>query len=177
MSAGVESGADGAFWPKDRGGRWALWCSTYLASTVSRWRRPRMSIRSRYSRHKVPITRSLMALARAGPQVLMILAPSAANGIEASGEVDVAIADEELGRDRLIGEFHREVAGLLGRPSGDGTWRSPGDPDKAYFVMDDYGHVETSEDHRVDAEEAPLTSVLSFSRRGTPICLAPLCSR
>ncbi len=41
------------------------------------------------------------------------------DGVEGGDELGVAIADEELERVRLVGEFHREVAGLLGDPAGD----------------------------------------------------------
>ncbi|MDA8314266.1 MAG: hypothetical protein M0010_03705 [Actinomycetota bacterium] len=36
------------------------------------------------------------------------------DGIEGGGELDVAIADEELDRARLVSELHREVGGTLG---------------------------------------------------------------
>ncbi len=70
ISAGGVSSADGDRWSRERCGRWAL---------ASRWRRPRMSIRSRHSRLMVPITRSQMALARgARTGLFRILVPSPA---------------------------------------------------------------------------------------------------
>jgi hypothetical protein len=73
----------------------------------------------RYSRRNVPITHSQMALARgARTGLLMILVPSAAKmASKGSGELGVAITDEELDRARVLGELHREVPGLLGCPT------------------------------------------------------------
>lgn len=71
---------DGGRWLGERCGRCELQCSTYLASTASRRRRPRPSMRSKHSRRMVPTNRSAMAFAcgaRIG--VLMILTQSAAN--------------------------------------------------------------------------------------------------
>ena len=44
------------------------------------------------------------------------------------GELGVAVADAELDRVRLVGEFHRDVTGLLGDPAGDRVGRDAGDP-------------------------------------------------
>jgi hypothetical protein len=61
---GNVGGWSGAAWFSVRCGRWSLKCATYSASTVSRWRRLRISIRSSSSRRTVPIQRSAIAFAR-----------------------------------------------------------------------------------------------------------------
>ena len=114
-----------------------------------------MSIRSRHSRRKVPITRSQMALARgARTGLLMILMPSAAK--TASKEAVNLVSRSRmrnLTAHRLVGEVHREVAGLLGHPVGDRLGGHAGDPDKARVVVDEHEDVEPAEEHRVDMEE------------------------
>jgi hypothetical protein len=63
-NVGGGSGWSGAAWFSVRCGRWSLKCATYSASTRSRWRRLRISIRSSSSRRTVPIHRSAIAFAR-----------------------------------------------------------------------------------------------------------------
>ena len=68
--------------------------------------------------------------------VVMTLVPSAAK--TASKEAVNLMsrdADEELARVRLVGEFHRDVAGLLGDPAGDRVRSNAGDPHEAAVVV------------------------------------------
>src|SRR6266700_6237757 len=64
---------------RPRCGRWSLSCRTYSPSTLSRWRRPQISIQSRHSRRTVRTHRSANALAfGAWMGVVMVWMPSAA---------------------------------------------------------------------------------------------------
>ena len=72
------------------------------------------------------------------------------DGVEGSGELGVAVADEELDRGRLVGEVHREVAGLLGHPLGDRVGGDAGDPYETRVVVDEHEHVEPAEEDGVD---------------------------
>ncbi len=67
------------------------------------------------------------------------------DGVAGSGELDVAIVDEELDSARLVGELHREVAGLLGHPRGRRFGRDAGDTHEAPVVMDEHEHVEPAQ--------------------------------
>ena len=103
----------------------------------------------------VPITRSQMALAR-GARTGGLDGPGALcgeDGVEGSGELGVAIADEEPDRVCFVGEVHREVAGLLGHPVSSRLGDHAGDPHEARVVVDEHQDVEPAEEDRVDMEE------------------------
>ena len=57
------------------------------------------------------------------------------DGVEGSRELGVAIADEELESVRLVGEVHREIAGLLGHPIGYRRGGHAGDPHETRVVV------------------------------------------
>jgi len=57
------------------------------------------------------------------------------DGTEGSGELRVAIADEELERACLVGEMHGDVVGLLGHPVGYRVMRDASDPYEATVVV------------------------------------------
>ncbi len=77
------------------GGRWWLKCATYSASTVSRWWRLTISIRSSNSRRTVPIQRSAIAFAwRAHRHAQDANTLAGEDGIENAGELGVAVADQ-----------------------------------------------------------------------------------
>jgi len=75
------------------------------------------------------------------------------DGVEGSRELGVAIADEELDRVCVVGEVHRDIAGLLGDPAGDRVGRDAGDPHATAVVVDEHEHVEPAEENGVDVEE------------------------
>src|ERR1700722_10886636 len=72
------------------------------------------------------------------------------DGVERSGELGVAVADKELERACLVGERHREVAGLLGRPVGRRVGGHAGDSYDTRLVVDEHEDVEPAEKDRVD---------------------------
>jgi hypothetical protein len=71
---------------------------------------------------------------------------------EGSREHGVAIADAELDTVCLIGEGHREIAGLLGHPTSDRVGGHAGDPHETRVVVDEHEDVEPAEEHSVDME-------------------------
>ena len=73
--------------------------------------------------------------------------------VEGSGELRVAIADGELGRGRLFGELHREVASLLGHPASDRLGGHGGDPPESRLVGGEREHVEPTEKDSEDVGE------------------------
>jgi len=96
----AESGADG------------MRCSsTYSASTISKWHRPRISIRSRHSRREASIMRSQMALAR-GVRIGVLMMPVPSAEKTASKEA----ANLVLGR-----PLHRRARPSGGGPEGRGS--------------------------------------------------------
>ena len=75
------------------------------------------------------------------------------DGVEGGGELCVAIADEELGELCLVGELHRDVAGILSHPCGAWDHGDAGDADEARVVVDDHEDVEPAEKNGVDVED------------------------
>jgi len=66
-SASGCSSLSGGRWASARCGRCSLKCRTYVTSTWLRWRRPRISSRSRHSRRTLSTQRSACALAPGAP--------------------------------------------------------------------------------------------------------------
>ena len=79
--------------------------------------------------------------------------PDTFRGEDGSGELRASVADEELDGVRLLGELHANVASLLGHPLADRMSRHTGNSDQAHVVVDEEEHVESAEQHRVDAQE------------------------
>jgi hypothetical protein len=90
------SGLSGAAWFSVRRRCW-LKCMTYSASTRSRWRRWRISIRSSISWRTVSIHRSAIAFARGRSHRCAQDADALTgeHGVKDAGELAVAVADQE----------------------------------------------------------------------------------
>jgi hypothetical protein len=73
--------------------------------------------------------------------------------VEGSGELGVAIADQEPELLGAVGEVHQQVANLLGHPIAAGMGGDPGDVHAAGGVLDDDQEVEPAEDDGVDVGE------------------------
>ena len=90
------------------------------------------------------------------------------DGVEGPGVLGVAISDEELDAARVVSKLHREVAGLLGHPSGDRLGGDASDPHEPRVVVDEHEHVEPAEENRVDMEEVARDESLRL--RGEELC-------
>jgi len=114
-----------------------------------------MRVRSRHSRRTVPITRSSMALAPRCPDRARDdpCALCGEDGVEASGEPGVAIADEEACSVRLVGGARRETTDLSGNAIGDRVGGHAGDPHETRVVVDEHEDVEPAEEDHVDMDE------------------------
>ena len=62
----------------------------------------------------------------------------------------------------MVGEFHRDVAGLLGYPVGDRLGGHACDSDETRVVVDEDEHVEPPEQHRVNMDEVAGDDALSL---------------
>jgi hypothetical protein len=75
------------------------------------------------------------------------------HGIEDTGEVAIAIPDEEPEPSRAVAEVHQQIAGLLGDP---GSGRVDGDAQQMHAaggMLDDDQNIEPVPQQRVDAKE------------------------
>ena len=75
------------------------------------------------------------------------------NGVERSGVVRAAVADNELDLVRLLAEVHDQVAGLLGGPLSDRMRGDTEDVHPAGGDVDDEQYVEPAQSDGVDVEE------------------------
>ena len=109
--------------------KWA----TYSVSTVSRWRRWTISIRSSSSRRTVPIQRSAIAFARGARTGVrrMRMASLAKTGIEDGGERGIAVPDHGPELSRVVAEVHQKIPRLLGDPGATGVGRDAEQVDAA----------------------------------------------
>jgi len=83
-------------------------------------------------------------------------------GVEGGGELGAAIADEELDLPRLLGELHREVAGLLGDPAGDWVRCDAGDPHETRVVVDE--HEDGQQAGKQSCQSRQLRSICRLQR-------------
>ena len=76
--------------------------------------------------------------------------------VELAGELAVAVADRNRGRDAFVVELHQQVARLLGHPAAVRVGRDPGEVDAAGRELDEEQDVEPLQEERVDGEEVAL---------------------
>src|SRR5206468_4251392 len=88
----------------------------------------------------------------------------------ATGELAVAITDQELRADALVLELHQQVARLLRHPAAVRVGRDPGQVDTPGRKLDEEQHIEALQEERVDGEEVALQD----ARRLSPQKLAPV---
>lgn len=124
-----------------------LKCATYSASTVSRWRRLMISIRSSNSRRTVAIQRS---------------------AIKDAGELGVAIPDQERETRHTVVEVHQKIARLLSDPGAGGVRGDAEEVDAAGGVLHDEQHLEPLQQHRIDAEEVGSENAVCLARQELP---------
>ncbi|HEY6430283.1 MAG TPA: hypothetical protein VIX84_23880 [Acidimicrobiales bacterium] len=78
------------------------------------------------------------------------------HNVEGRGELGVSVTDEES----PVSKVARDAPCLLGHPLSDRIGRDAGDPHEPRVVVDEEGHVETTEQRGVDREEITGDDVL-----------------
>src|SRR6266511_4184332 len=152
-------------------------CSSdlYTRRTCSRWRRPRMRIRSRQSARSVRTQRSAWAFAfGAWIGVRITLMRPVRKTSSKAGLNFIAVVHEEP-EGVLVAELHEKVARLLGRPAPVGI-RGGGDVlDPPRRERDEEQHVDSLQEGGLNSEEVASkhASCLRAQKRA-PRRLAPL---
>jgi hypothetical protein len=153
-----------------------------MRSTLSRWRRLRISSQSRHSERTVRTKRSAIAFAfgdrdrvrlrRSDRRLHDPDAFAVENLVEGAAVLAVAVADEEA--DALFGEVKTEVARLLGYPGAAGIPRAAGKPDAPAAVADEEQRVVAAQEHALAVKKSHATMLAACACRNSRQ-LGPAC--
>src|SRR5436190_12107208 len=149
------SGLSGAACPSERCGRCSLWWFSYSRST-----RQEMSlIPDQGAVEQFPAASAdppLHDRVRSGSLHRTVESADVhgvQNLIEGSGELGVAVADQELDRRGLAVQLHQRVPSLLGHPRAGGVWRYAQNANALGGVLDHGKDVGGRAIEQVDGEE------------------------
>src|SRR5713226_837971 len=123
-----------------------------MRSTLSRWRRLRISSQSRHSARTVRTKRSAIALAFGARTGVFTIRMPSLRKTSSKGPLYL-LSWSRIRADAPFGEVEAEVARLLGHPGAGWIRCAAGQPDAPARVGDEEQRVVAAQKHRLDGEE------------------------